>query len=254
MDTWKPEHFPRGEGSVHLKIDGSVAEVQLDNPRRKGAISLGMMHDLGEIVSTLDARSDLCAVVITGTEKQFCAGGDLRAVRSHLLVPGAGAGMCEYMTGVLDRLADLPAVIVAAVDGVALGGGAELVSCADVVVAGADARLGFVHASLGLTPGWGGGRRLVQRVGNRQALNLLAFASVLSAEQAQNVGMIDTVVPSGTAREAAFTHVAPLRKLPVASVRASVAIARGSNEANHFAQLWGADAHQSALNRVRAGR
>lgn len=254
MPAWDPADLPRGGGRVRLSVDGSVARLLIDQPQRRNAISPGMMVELREAVATLEAASGCCAVILSGAGGAFCSGGDLSAVRAHLLQPGAGAGMCAYMTDTLDRLAALPMVCIAAVEGSALGGGAELLTVADVAVAGQSARIGFVHASLGVSTGWGGGRRLVAQVGPRKALRLLAFAERLSSAEAREAGLIDQVVEDGGALEAAEALAARLAALPVEAVRAAVTVARGGDEAGLFAALWGGPAHQAALQKVRAGR
>jgi ethylmalonyl-CoA/methylmalonyl-CoA decarboxylase len=213
-----------------------------------------MMCDLRDAVSRIAGCSTLSAVLLTGSAGAFCSGGDLTAVRAHLMAPGAGAGMCAYMTETLDRLAALPVVVVAAVEGAALGGGAELLTCADIVVAGSSARIGFVHASLGVSPGWGGGRRLVGRVGARVALRLLAFSPRLSAEQARSVGLVDEVVADGAALGRAEDIARPLASMPVDAVRAAVSVTRGADEAACFTALWGGASHQEALRRVTVGK
>lgn len=254
MTEWNPADLPRGDGRVSLTIDGPIAVVVIDQPARRNAISPGMMCDLKDAIAQLAGCSTLSAVLLTGASGAFCSGGDLTAVREHLMAAEAGAGMCAYMTRILDQLADLPVVVVAAVEGAALGGGAELLTCADIVVAGSGARIGFVHAALGVSPGWGGGRRLVERIGQQAALRLLAFAPRLSAEQARAVGLVDEVVDEGLALRRAEAIVQPLAAMPVDAVRAAVAIARGGDEAAQFAALWGGSAHQAALRRVSAGR
>ena len=160
--------------------------------------------------------------------------------------------MCAYMTRLLDDLAALPVVLVAAVTGAALGGGAEILTACDVVYASASARIGFVHAALGVSPGWGGGRRLVRRVGRHRALRLLTEAERLTAAQAGVAGLVDGVSEDGLA--AARGHLARLATMPVESVRAAAAIAKGAPERPLFSALWGGAAHRAILAGVKAGR
>jgi len=254
MSAWDPRDLPRGGGHVSLHIDGSTAILTLDQPARRNAISPGMMADLADAASALEADASVGALIVTGAPGAFCAGGDLSAVRTTLMQPGAGAGMCAFMTDTLDRISALPVVIFAAVDGYALGGGAELITVADVVFAAEGATVGFVHAALGVSPGWGGGRRLAARIGAKRALCVLAFAERMSAAEAQAVGIVDTVVTEGTALEAAQARAARLARRPVAAVRAAVRIARGGDEAALFSALWGGPDHRAALARVKAGR
>lgn len=257
MSTWHPGALPRGDGQIRLALEGEHAEIVIDSPAARNALSPGMMEDLRHVVDALEAAR-LRSVLLRGEGGvAFCSGGHLHAVQTHLLEEGGGAGMCQYMTALLNRLASLPAVVMAAVEGVALGGGAELLTACDLVVAGETARIGFVQAALGVSPGWGGGRRLVARVGPRRALPLLAFAQPVGAEQARALGLVDRVVPSGQSLDVARAWLRELDAIPLDALRAAVQIGRGvepAMEASLFGALWGGPAHRAALERVRRGR
>lgn len=256
--SWHPSRYGRGRGAVRWRLEGAVAEVVLDNPGARNALSPGMMADLEQAVLALEAYSGVGVVLRGEGSAAFCAGGDLEAVRAHLLEPGAGAGMAGFMGPLLDRLAALPLVVVAAVEGAALGGGAELLTCADHVVLGRGARVGFVQGALGVSPGWGGGRRLIARAGRHAALELLAGAPVLDAQRAATLGLAHQVVDDGQALAAAHAWLAPMLALPPQAVRGAVRVVKAdtaSEEQAIFAELWGAEAHRSALARLgRAGR
>jgi ethylmalonyl-CoA/methylmalonyl-CoA decarboxylase len=236
-----------------------MARVEISNPRARNALSPGMMADWVRIVSTLEAAA-ISVVLIQGEgPAAFCSGGDLRSVAAHLLEPENAAGMCVVMGQTLDRLAALNAVVLAAVEGAALGGGAEIISTADGVVAAQGARIGFIHGSLGVSPGWGGGRRLVRRVGSARALHVLTLARRMTAEQAQAVGMVDQVVGDGSAVEAAEAWAAEICTRPTAAVRGAVELirawrdepARGQAvERAVFGSLWGGPDHRAALARI----
>lgn len=250
MKAFHPRELPAGGGDVRVDFGDRLATVWLDHPAARNAISPGMMASLGDIVDQLE-QWDGVGVVLTGMGPQaFCAGGDLNAVAAHWSSPDAGMRVGAWMSAVLDRFARLPIVTVAAVEGAALGGGAELLTAVDFVVAAEDARIGFVHASLGVSPGWGGAQRLVQKVGSRSALRFLAFAERHDADAARGLGLVDQVVPSGGAHVAALRLLAPLQRLPAPAVRAAVRVARsGSREDERvaFASLWGGPGHLAAL-------
>ena len=256
--AFHPRQLPPGAGVVRVEYGPQVATVWIDHPTARNAISPGMMVGLGDIVDELTAW-DGVAVIVTGAGRDaFCAGGDLKAVAAHWVTPEAGIRVGAWMSAVLDRFAQLPLVSVAAVEGAALGGGAELLTAVDFVVAADDASIGFVHASLGVSPGWGGAQRLCQKVGSRAALRFLAFAERHDALGAHGLGLVDDVAPSGQALQVAHRLLAPLLALPVPAVRAAVRLARcGSrdDERAAFASLWGGPAHLAALgDRGRRGR
>mgnify|MGYP000489131713 CR=1 FL=1 len=250
--------LPRGEGSIELLYEDGVVEVVVNNPTRSGAIGPGMMADLSGLGALLDTHAP-AAVVIHSTSppgRAFCAGGDLKSVRAHLMSPEAAADMCDLMSWVLDGLRAALCVVVAAVEGPALGGGAELLTVCDRVFAGPDARVGFVHARLGVSPGWGGGQRLVERVGHRRALWWLTEARSVDAQESLEQGMLDVLVQRGQALSAARRHARKLAELPRDALQAAVALARGTVESERalFLTLWGGPDHRAALGRSRVGR
>jgi len=168
----------------------------------------------------------------------------------------AAADMCDVMSWVLGALAEAPCVVLAAVEGPALGGGAELLTACDHIYAGPKAQIGFVHARLGVSPGWGGGARLLRRVGRRRTLWWLTESRAVGAQDAVQHGMFDEVVPEGAALKLARSHAARLASLPREAVRAAVTLAHGNieQERDLFLSLWGGPAHRVALDRSRVGR
>lgn len=257
MTAWSPESLPRGEGALRLESAQGWSELVLDNPGARNAFSPGMMADLDGAVRALEAQPPAVLVVRGAGEAAFCAGGDLRAVRSHLLAPGAAGGMLDYMAGLLDRLQALPGFVIAAVEGAALGGGAELLTACDHVVAARDAQVGFVHVRLGVSPGWGGGQRLVRRVGSRMATRALLPFDPPTAEQAMALGLVDELCPPGRAHARAREIAARVAAWDPAAVAAALRIARGGDrqvEREAFCALWGGPAHRAALDALGKGR
>lgn len=251
MDTpsWHPSLVPPGEGQIQLLRHGGWWELRLDNPAARNAVSPRMMIDLERAIVEIE-EGDPAAVVLSGEGGFFCAGGDLRAVRAHLLDPGVGEGMCTFMQPLLDRLGAQPACVIAAVEGAALGGGAELLTATDHVIAGESASVGFVHASLGLSPGWGGAARLRRRVGARAAYLWMVTAARLGAEEAHRQGLVDEVVASGEALPRAIELARMLAALPreaVRSARPALSAKDPAGERAVFANLWGGPAHRQAL-------
>jgi len=246
--SWHPSQLPRGEGTIALAIRDRVAEVVIDNAARRNAIAPGMMVDLEQALERLEAWDGAAVVVRGAGTKAFCSGGDLEAVERHLL--DHGDAMARFMTDALDRLRRLRCVVIAAVEGSALGGGAEILTATDLVVASETVSIGFVHATLAVSPGWGGGRRLVEKVGPANAMRLLAFAERHDAAAAKRLGIVDEVVPEGAAVGTAERWLARLASLPPDALRAAIEIARGTTvdrERALFVSLWGAPLHRAAL-------
>lgn len=245
------EELERSLPEVPGTISRSQDWILIDNPRARGALSVRMMRELAEVVLDLRDADALGTVVLTGTPGSFCSGGHLGQVRAGLGEPEAGRVMCAAMTAVLDGLATLPQLVVAAVDGPALGGGAELLTAVDQRVFAPDARVGFVHAKLGVTPGWGGTARLLRWVGSSRALRLLSSATLRPPEALGDFADAIGPLPATLDR-----FLEPVRSLDPAAVRAVKAavlaerpLQRTGGEARVFAQVWG-----GALHRARLGR
>lgn len=255
---WDPALFPRSRGAIELTREGALARLVLDNPSARNAMSVGMMADFLAGVESLEAAPPSVLIVHGQTAGGFCAGGDLRDVRAHLMNEATATAMPQVMGDAMHALASLPSVIVAAVEGHALGGGAELSQVADVVIAGESARIGFVHARLGVSPGWGGASCLVHRVGRARALQVMATARRYTATEARAVGLVDEVVAEGQAIAAAEALAAHILELPAEAVRGILRIVR-SGEPKHaerevFAQLWSGDGHQAVMRTLGAGK
>ena len=204
-----------GQGRVtlsHADDDSSspTAVLTLDNPGRKNALSGRMMVGLGDAVASLSSSppspfSACSSVILHGAHSTFCAGADLKFVSEYGLAESAEAGvmMSTFMHGVTQGLRAAPVMSVAAIEGFAVGGGAELSTACDFRVMASDATLQFVHVRMGTSPGWGGGGRLTKIVGRRTALVALGSGRPWTADECLDIGLVDAVAPPGEALRAA---------------------------------------------------
>ena len=255
--TWDPADYPRSRGRVHLVQTGRLARMVLDNPAARNAMSIGMMADLLGAVAALVAEPPGVLILHGSDGFGFCSGGDLRDVRAHLMNPESAEGMPQAMGEAIAALASLPSVVIAAVEGHALGGGAELSQAADIVVMAEDACVGFVQARLGVSPGWGGAARVVHRVGRARALRVLATAERFYGPDAKSIGLADEVVDPGDAVGHAQELAQRMLQAPDAVLRGLVEIVRAPHpsrtESEVFARLWAGPDHRAALRAVEAG-
>lgn len=250
--------FPNASGSIRVEspVPG-VVEVVIDNVGKKNALTPQMMVALGDVAA--DPRlASAGAIILRGEGGPFCSGGDLDAVRDHLGHAGIGRLLGGFMADTAQRLRALNVVIIGVIDGPALGGGAELLVTCDEVFAGPAAAVGFVHARLGVAPGFGGGHYLVQKVGVRAALSLLTTALVVRGTELRNLSLVDhwSENPLHNARQRAES----LAKLPQAALRGVITIIRANQvalsesrevELDVFDSLWGGPEHRKALERNR---
>ncbi|KAJ1540470.1 enoyl CoA hydratase domain-containing protein 1 [Cladochytrium tenue] len=201
-----------GGGALRRAPAVSHAFLTLRNPARRNALSPRMMAELSAHVDTLEAwardpagnHSGLVGVVLAGEGGSFCSGFDLGVAADSFSTPESGSKFSLLMHDTLSRLRALPFISVAAVDGYALGGGAELATACDLRVMGPEASVQFLQVQMGVVPGWQGGTRLTQLLGRSKALTLLAGSERLSALAALSLGYASRVAGEGqTAAEAA---------------------------------------------------
>ncbi|WP_375432562.1 enoyl-CoA hydratase/isomerase family protein [uncultured Friedmanniella sp.] len=184
---------------VRVAQHGPVTELVLGNDRKRNALTAAMISTLTRVVENPPAGTR--ALVITGAP-HFCAGADIavyadgRAEEIAAFTSGAGA--------LLQALTDSPLPVLAAVEGVALGGGFELALAADLVIAAQTASFGLPETQLGLIPGWGGTQRLTAQVGIRRAKQLIMLAERIDARSAFDLGLVNAVCPAGQAQAQAL--------------------------------------------------
>jgi len=171
--------------------DGRVGLLRLDRPEVRNALSAELLVALTAALERLDADESVHVIVLTGGDRFFAAGADIAAM--------AGATSAEMAArpqlGCWQRLRQIRKPIVAAVNGFALGGGAELVWVCDLIVAGESARFGQPEIMLGLMPGGGATQRLPRTVGKARAMELALLGEPISAWAALDLGLVNRVVP-----------------------------------------------------------
>jgi len=212
---------PHGRAAVTWNRDGAIVEFVLDRPPANalGPGIIAGLHTAMDYVQTVDAK---VVVVASAVDGFFAAGADIK----HMSTIDA-ASFREYgdaLRGALERLAALPLISVAAIDGLALGGGLELAMAATLRVGGARARLGLPEVKLGLIPGAGGTQRLPRLIGRGRALDLMLTGRQVENDEAVRIGLIDRFAdPDTTARATAWQLA---RELAAASTAAQLAVVR----------------------------
>jgi enoyl-CoA hydratase/carnithine racemase len=212
---------PQSREAVTWNRDGAIVEIVLDRPPANalGLKIIAGLHTAIDYAQTVDAK---VLVVASAVDGFFAAGADIK----HMSAVDS-ASFREYgdaLRGALERLAALPLISVAAVDGLALGGGLELAMACTLRVGAARARLGLPEVKLGLIPGAGGTQRLPRLIGRGRALDLMLTGRQVEADEALWIGLIDRFAePDTTARAAAWQLA---RELAAASTSAQLAVVR----------------------------
>jgi enoyl-CoA hydratase/carnithine racemase len=243
---------------ISVEVDGGIALLTIDGPRTRNAISLGTMDRLHEALDELE-QADVGVLVLRGAgDRAFVSGGDLTEL-AMIREEEEAARMATRMRRLLDRLSRFPSPVIAAVNGAALGGGAEVAVAADIRIAADDVRIGFTQVRLAIMPAWGGAERLTELVGRSRALLLVGTGRLLTADEAEQIGLVDLVLPRERF-DAGWREVAnAFAELPAgvgAAIKAVVAAARPhdhpaleSAAVKRFAELWVRDEHWKAAER-----
>jgi enoyl-CoA hydratase len=242
---------------VRVEIDGGVAVVTIDRPEVRNAIGFATIDELGAALDEVLASDAAVLVVRGGGDRAFVSGGDLKelnAVRTH----EEAVAMASRVRQLLDRVASFPLPVIAALNGSALGGGAEVAIAADIRVAADDIKIGFNQVTLGIMPAWGGAERLAQVVGRSRALMAIATGDLYTAREAQSFGLIDVVVSRASFDDewqALARRLAALAPGTTRAVKAVIGAAVPSHRpelesaaTDAFARLWTADAHWAAVD------
>jgi enoyl-CoA hydratase/carnithine racemase/acyl-coenzyme A synthetase/AMP-(fatty) acid ligase len=181
---------------VQLVFDAGVATLTLNRPESLNAASEALMRCLERRLGIVAGLSGLRAVVITGSGRAFSAGGNL--IEFEAALKGGGTKLIDtlrYNQDVLQMLEDLPVPIIAAVNGVAVAGGLEMLLCCDIIIAAEDAMIGDGHTRYGVVPAGGATVRLPERIGRSRAAQLFYTAALLDAVTLKDWGLVNDVVP-----------------------------------------------------------
>jgi enoyl-CoA hydratase/carnithine racemase len=180
---------------------GAVSVIELDN-QPLNLVTGEMMERLDAALDELARDREVRAVVVTGAgTRAFCAGSDVKEFEG--LAGRVAQGKLLYEKYVYRKLAELPVPTIAAIEGDALGGGLELALCCDLRIASARARLGMPEVRLGVIPGSGGTQRLPAVVGPARAKELILVGELISAQRAEQIGLVNAVAAEGEALTAA---------------------------------------------------
>lgn len=243
------------ESLVEFKLEQGLGLVVIRRPQARNALTWAAMDAFAACVEQAQRQVDLRALIVTGEGGAFCAGGDLFELDGF---PSRldGVRLSSVMADALDRLEALSAPTIAAIEGPALGGGAEIALACDLRVMADGASLGMMHVRLGITPAWGGGQRLLRLAGYSRSLEWLALGRVFAASEALEAGLVNRVVARGQALEEATMVARDLARHDPLAVAAIKRLARSGvtlppqaamrAERDEFPDLWAAPAHLTA--------
>jgi enoyl-CoA hydratase len=179
--------------TVILERKGAVGLITLNRPQALNALSASLIRDLGAALDELEADEAIGAIVITGSDKAFAAGADIKemADRSYMDVY-----LSDFITKGWERVGTCRKPVVAAVAGYALGGGCEIAMMCDTIIAADTAKFGQPEITIGTIPGSGGTQRLTRAVGKAKAMEMCLTGRMMDAAEAERSGLVSRVVPA----------------------------------------------------------
>jgi len=198
--------------NILVETRGRVGVVTLNRPKALNALSPELMNELTHALDAFESSDDIGCIVITGNDKAFAAGADIKAMKDQSYMDAYKA---DFITANWERVTRCRKPVIAAVAGYALGGGCELAMMCDFIIAADNAKFGQPEINLGIIPGAGGTQRLPRFVGKSKAMEmaLLGQARMMDAAEADRVGLVSRVVPLDKLLEDAIATAGKIAEL-----------------------------------------
>lgn len=214
------------EEPVLVDVQGRVGVITLSRPKQLNALDDALMDAMSQALMRFDKDEGIGAIVITGNDKAFAAGADIVAMAGWTYMDVYQSG---FITRNWETIRQVRKPVLAAVAGLALGGGCELALACDIIVAAESARFGLPEVKLALLPGAGGTQRLPRAIGKAKAMDMCLSARLLDAQEADRYGLVSRVVPDACLLEHALALAAEIGSY---SLPALMAIKESVNRAS----------------------
>jgi len=200
--------------TVIVETRGKVGLIRLNRPQALNALNSALIRELSQAVDAFEADGNIGCMVITGSDKAFAAGADIKEMADKTF---AEAFLGDFAAS-WDRVAHARKPVIAAVAGFALGGGCELALHCDLIIAADNAKFGQPEIKLGIIPGIGGTQRLTRVVGKAKAMDLILTGRMMDAEEAERAGIVARVVPLASLVEEALKVAETIASLSLPAV------------------------------------
>ena len=203
--------------NVIVAKDGAIGVITLNRPQALNALSYALIKDLSLAMQELDADGEIRVMIVTGGEKVFAAGADIKEMSDK----GPFDPLILERLAYRDKINKVSKPVIAAVNGFALGGGCELAMSCDIIVASENARFGQPEVNLGIIPGSGGTQRLTHVLGKHRAMELVLTGDMLNATDAERLGLVNRVVPNELVLEEAKNIAKNIAGKPALAIKAA---------------------------------
>jgi enoyl-CoA hydratase len=193
------------EKTVLVERQEAVGIIRLNRPSALNALNAQLISELGEAFDDLEFDPEIGAIVLTGNERAFAAGADIKEMQAKTYI---GAYTEDFITRGWERVGHCRKPVIAAVGGFALGGGCELAMMCDIVIAAETAKFGQPEIQLGTMPGAGGTQRMSRFIGKAKAMDLCLTGRMMDAAEAERAGLVSRIVPADKLLEEAIAIAA----------------------------------------------
>jgi len=200
--------------TILVETRGRVGLITLNRPKALNAINRQLTAEVIEAAETFDKDPEIGCLVISGSEKAFAAGADIKEMQAQSFADMYGADWF----GEWERFACLRKPVIAAVSGYALGGGCELAMMCDIIYASDTAQFGQPEVKLGIMPGIGGSQRLTRLVGKSKAMELCLTGRTIKAEEAERIGMVARIIPAADLMKESLAAAETIASMSLPSV------------------------------------
>ncbi len=200
--------------NILVETRGRVGLIRLNRPQALNALNLALKAELSQAIDGFEADGNIGCIVITGSEKAFAAGADIKEMADKSYMDA----LLGDFAGTWDRASRARKPIVAAVAGFALGGGCELAMQCDLIIAADNAKFGQPEIKLGVIPGIGGTQRLTRAVGKAKAMDMILTGRMMDAAEAEKSGLVARVVPAASLMEEAMKVAETIAAMSLPSV------------------------------------
>src|SRR5438874_7598530 len=200
---------------IIVESKGAVGIITLNRPKMLNALSFGVFREIAAAVDDLEADDKIGCILLTGSEKAFAAGADIKEMQPKTFIDMFSS---DFAAVGGDRLAKCRKPTIAAVAGYALGGGCELAMMCDIVIAADTAKFGQPEIKLGIIPGAGGTQRLPRAVGEAKAMDLVLTGRIMDAAEAERAGLVSRVVSADKLIDEALAAAAQIAEFSLPSV------------------------------------
>jgi enoyl-CoA hydratase len=203
--------------NILVETRGRVGLIRLNRPQALNALNRALLRELGEAVDAFDADDKIGCMVITGSDKAFAAGADIKEMADKTFIEA----FLGNLAATWDRVAYVRKPVIAAVAGFALGGGCELAMECDLIIAADNAKFGQPEIKLGIIPGIGGTQRLPRAVGKSKAMDLILTGRMMDAQEAERSGLVARIVPLQSLMDEALNVAETIASMSLPSVLAA---------------------------------